>query len=751
MSKVNKILVISFITILTSQLLSQSGWVQQQSPTSNPLYAVYFTDTLTGWAAGQTGTILKTTNGGNLWSIQQSGVNSVLRSIYFINSASGWIVGNNGLILKTTNGGTNWTIKLSNTSNNLRCIYFSSNSGWIVGENGTIIKYYYNSDYWAVQQSPVNSNLNSICFPSASSGWAVGEKGIILNTTNSGYSWQVAQNLGDLHTFYAVSFPTTMTGYVAGQYIDPSGYKISYLFKTPMGGEYWYFQLPGLNSILRSVAFVNMNKGIAIGDSGRIVGTINGGDNWVLQNSHTTKNLYSATFPSSFSGWVVGENGIILRTQNAGFNDTLYTSRRDLGVIPIVVNNSALLNAKYRVMFRAPDTSYNILRSLNNGISFDTIYSHILLSDTGKAFDGLLLRVQKIRFDSSGAGYNVVYTGNVGVVKDPVRGRDTIQTRLYGWDYIPHQNRFVEGSKYCIDPLSKPWQSISMSLSYPASYTYCGRPSGLRPEKIRKVKIIFTGYGNGQIAYRYVATGWTQYVFRDMKPVPFKVYEFDYTDSSNTDRQLNCAFLEDSIIFQPTGTWDPTPDSLGSKKVLYIFNSNYSPNPDPFYTTKNLFLNQPLIDVMYVWSAKLISPGLNYHTGDQFIIYPYTVTRPDIVPGYPLYYEFATQSLIGIRKISTDVPRDYSLSQNYPNPFNPSTTIKFEIPNFPLLKGVRGMGVRLIIYDILGREVTTLVNEQLKSGTYEVTWDASKYASSVYFYKLTAGEFTEAKKMVLIK
>jgi hypothetical protein len=69
------------------------------------------------------------------------------------------------------------------------------------------------------------------------------------------------------------------------------------------------------------------------------------------------------------------------------------------------------------------------------------------------------------------------------------------------------------------------------------------------------------------------------------------------------------------------------------------------------------------------------------------------------------------------------------------------------------------MGVRLIIYDILGREVTTLVNEQLRPGTYEVIWDASKYASGVYFYKLTAGDpsassgqvFTESKKMVLIK
>jgi hypothetical protein len=63
----------------------------------------------------------------------------------------------------------------------------------------------------------------------------------------------------------------------------------------------------------------------------------------------------------------------------------------------------------------------------------------------------------------------------------------------------------------------------------------------------------------------------------------------------------------------------------------------------------------------------------------------------------------------------------------------------------------RGVLVRLVIYDILGREIATLVNQQLKPGTYEVEWDASNYPSGVYFYKLLTSEFIETKKMVLIK
>ncbi len=103
---------------------------------------------------------------------------------------------------------------------------------------------------------------------------------------------------------------------------------------------------------------------------------------------------------------------------------------------------------------------------------------------------------------------------------------------------------------------------------------------------------------------------------------------------------------------------------------------------------------------------------------------------------------------IGIQPISSEVPRNFSLSQNYPNPFNPTTKIKFSIPTF---KGARGMITKLIIYDILGREIAVLVNQQLKPGTYEVDFDGSNYPSGVYFYQLVADSFIETRKMVLIK
>ena len=81
--------------------------------------------------------------------------------------------------------------------------------------------------------------------------------------------------------------------------------------------------------------------------------------------------------------------------------------------------------------------------------------------------------------------------------------------------------------------------------------------------------------------------------------------------------------------------------------------------------------------------------------------------------------------------------------QNYPNPFNPTTTIKFDIPKDGL--------ITLEIYDILGRRVTTLVNELRSAGSYEQSFNASSLASGVYVYKLQAGDFVNSKKMLLIK
>ncbi len=110
---------------------------------------------------------------------------------------------------------------------------------------------------------------------------------------------------------------------------------------------------------------------------------------------------------------------------------------------------------------------------------------------------------------------------------------------------------------------------------------------------------------------------------------------------------------------------------------------------------------------------------------------------------------YGDTSLVGIIQISSEVPQSFFLSQNYPNPFNPSTKIRFALPKSSFAK--------LVVYDMLGREIETIVNEQLNAGTYEADWDADKFSSGVYFYQLSifneqlSIEYQEMKKMVLIK
>jgi hypothetical protein len=96
-----------------------------------------------------------------------------------------------------------------------------------------------------------------------------------------------------------------------------------------------------------------------------------------------------------------------------------------------------------------------------------------------------------------------------------------------------------------------------------------------------------------------------------------------------------------------------------------------------------------------------------------------------------------------VEPVDNTVPNNFKLAQNYPNPFNPSTTVKFSIP--------QTTKVLLKVYDMLGREVATLIDSEKAAGNYEVNFDASKYASGVYVYTLSAGNYQSTKKMMLMK
>jgi hypothetical protein len=135
-------------------------------------------------------------------------------------------------------------------------------------------------------------------------------------------------------------------------------------------------------------------------------------------------------------------------------------------------------------------------------------------------------------------------------------------------------------------------------------------------------------------------------------------------------------------------------------------------------------------------TAKFINVGPSnnvYISGDEYIANN---------TGY-VYLVRYTNAITGVTPTSNNQPDKFSLEQNYPNPFNPNTNIKFEIPK-------DGM-VKLTVFDVSGREVEAVVNEQLSAGTYSVDFNASRLSTGVYFYRLETEGFTDTKKMILVK
>ncbi|MBU1299414.1 MAG: T9SS type A sorting domain-containing protein, partial [Bacteroidetes bacterium] len=102
-----------------------------------------------------------------------------------------------------------------------------------------------------------------------------------------------------------------------------------------------------------------------------------------------------------------------------------------------------------------------------------------------------------------------------------------------------------------------------------------------------------------------------------------------------------------------------------------------------------------------------------------------------------------SEMVTSVQRLSTNLPTHFSLEQNYPNPFNPATTISFSLPSKSF--------VSLKVFDALGREVATLLSEELPAGTYSQQWNAASLPSGVYFYRLQSGSFIETKKLVLLR
>ncbi len=161
-----------------------------------------------------------------------------------------------------------------------------------------------------------------------------------------------------------------------------------------------------------------------------------------------------------------------------------------------------------------------------------------------------------------------------------------------------------------------------------------------------------------------------------------------------------------------------------------------------YVQTGNLYKNYGISNGSGTYAADKLAPGSYTLTAFRMGFNPVS-QNVTITNGNVQNINFNFGSPIGIQPISSQIPSKFNLYQNYPNPFNPETVIKFDVP--------KDQRVKIVIYDITGREVNKLLNEEVKAGTYNVRWNGSNYASGVYFYRIETESYTLTKKMLLVK
>ncbi len=288
-------------------------WHTQSTP-SHLLFDLHITTDNTAYAVGDRGAILKTTDSGATWRVQDSRITECFGGTHFITPTRGWAVAEAGIILRTTNGGVIWQRQNSNTTQDLLSAYFlDENMGWCVGSAGEIIRTTDGGKTWSPQKSGVMANLFDVHFISEMHGWVVGLFGTLLYTQDGGQQWRrstLTQHLAKMnivqHTWLnGVHFVSLKEGWVVG--VD------GLIFHTDDGGKGWVRQDSNTRHFLYDVHFISRTEGWIVGKAGLVLHTTDGGTQWRPQRTDTRMDLTAVQMRSSTAGLITGQGGTILK------------------------------------------------------------------------------------------------------------------------------------------------------------------------------------------------------------------------------------------------------------------------------------------------------------------------------------------------------------------------------------------------------------------------------------------------------
>jgi photosystem II stability/assembly factor-like uncharacterized protein len=588
----------------------------------------------------------------------------------------------------------------------------------------------------------------------------------ILRSGDGGRSWSVRSIQGTVNastSIYAVDFPSPQIGWAVGTY--------GFIVKSLDGGYSWTTQVAAASYQFYDVKFIDQNRGLIVGANGTILRTSDGGVTWAPVNSGTQNSLWQIKVLDSMNVWTVGSYGTILHSSDGGQTWATQLSGTSSGLMAV-----EFINARHGW---AVGSGSQILRTSNGGATWVLVKPKLERKDYSTSYFGVC-------FADSSHGWITDYTG--GVLRTTDGGEHWQRTNplnRYGWcplrriTLLPNNYLVSCGSGKIVlsSDGGATWTSATWNLPsgwyHPTSNVVIRIPGTVTPENecvlVAHYDCASAGPGADDNAsgtsavmeaarilkdYKFESTislvavsaeelgmkGSEEYVAlaRNERRNIIGVVNADmigFPIRNDTSRLVVLSYVSRNRLIDSVMTFNQRY-GIGARMEAFLDStgaSDYSPFAMAGYDAVQLIEGTP----QEIWG------GLNpyYHTAHDSL--------NKLHPGYmrraaQLMVATAAELARPIAKnTGSGIPASFRLEQNYPNPFNSGTVLKLKIP--------QSSHVILKIYDVLGREVTTLFEGDLDAGPYSFYWKPGNVSSGLYIYHMQAGTFVGSKKMILLK
>ena len=703
--------------LLTNQIIKSTNagesWFNIPIPPLNFFTDFEFINENKGYVTGNSNKIYFTTDGGNNWIDLPIGVSAYIGSIEFLDENYGIIAGytstqSENIVLNTNDGGLTWSNYLFSNATLLNAAdmkILSSTKAFIIG-NSRLLRTTNGGINWEWVNFNSSDQLLSIDFLDSLNGFITSVSRII-KTSDGGISWtELNLNIGNNIWLYGLSIPSPNLIYMVGLF--------GKMIYSTNHGNSWEILSSGPIIDFNDVSFYNRTNGIAVGGFGGVV-TTDGGMSWIVTSGNSG---YRCSMPSSSICFSAGGYNLSKST-DGGFTWSRH---------PISNDNYFMAISFMDTLLGISSTGNKIFRTSDGGINWEHITSLINYNIKDICFiDSLTIYACGWGvFKSTDGGYtwNIISNYNCGGIDfiDPligfaVGGRNIIKTTDGGQTW---ENFYINSSSYlALNQVSLTDLNHVIAIGKGIAFTDDGGSSwqifnpadDMLTSGIMINDSLFCVVGSSGVILDYKINS---VIPVELTSFTSSVIENDVTLSWQTATETN----NQGFQIERRKTQDERSEDWNS--IGFVNGNGTTTEPQSYsFADKNLEAGR----------------------------YQYRLKQIDF-DGTFEYSNVIEVEIVG--------PLKFSLEQNYPNPFNPSTKIKYTIPtspsSSPFAKGRNEVGfVTLKVYDVLGKEIVTLVNEEKPSGHYEINFDASNLASGIYYYQLRAGEFVETKKMTLLK